>query len=326
MTLLLQRSVLEGLIDAERTVRAVEEALVDVARGSARQPKPFTIPTGDSGSVYVVMAAFQQRDQLVVSKLLADIPGNRVMDLPVQRSIIVLSSNADGSTLAVLDGGIPTRERTAAMTAVATRALARPGGEVLGLIGAGGLAEPHIRAIRAVRSVRRIVVWSRTRERAARLVAQVPGVEVVIADSPREVAEQSDILCTLTPSKEPVLRGEWLRPGTHINAVGAPPRLDHRELDSEAVARSTVFVDDIDTSLGKSGDVAIPIAEGRITADHLVATIGDVLCGRHPGRRSDEEVTLFNSVGMGILDLAICADYVARARATRIGREVELGD
>ena len=323
MTLLLGRTDLEGLVDAPSAIRAIESTLRDIALGKAFQPAPFTIPTGADDAKYVVMAAYDGTTQLAASKLLADVPDNAVRGLPVQRSLIVLSSRADGAVVAVLDGRVPTRERTAATTAVATRALSRPESDVLGFIGTGALAEPHLRAIRLVRPIRSVLAWSRTDETAQRFaaIARSTGVAVEVVGEPAEVAARADIICTLTPSRLPVLAGEWLPPGVHVNAVGAPPRPDHRELDTRAVTRSTIFVDDLAASIHESGDVVIPMQEGAITPDSLVATIGDVLAGLHPGRVDADEITLFNSVGMGAEDLAIAAVYVDEAVRAGVGRE-----
>jgi alanine dehydrogenase len=324
VTLILRRSELEQLVDETTAVPIVAAALTAAAEGTAFPAGPFVLPTGADDAKYLVMAAYDGVDGLAVAKLLADLPGNRSRGLPAQRSIIVLSSRTDGAPVAVLDGRIPTRERTAATTAVATQALARPDAQVLGLLGAGGLGEPHIRAIRHVRDIRRVVVWSRSRDTAERLAAgSDDDLEVVVSEDPEEVAT-ADIVCTLTPSREPVLRGEWLRPGTHVNAVGAPPRADHREIDGAVLARSTVFVDDRESALQEAGAVLIAIAEGHLVVDDLVATLGEVLAGHHPGRTRNDEITLFNSVGMGLEDLAICAHYARTAAARGLGLDIDL--
>ena len=326
MTLVLTRSDIESLVDTTAAIEVVEAALRAGVTGGVQQSAPFVIPTGDDSAAYLVLAAFDASRRMASAKLLADLPDNRGTALPAQRSVIVLSSAVDGAPVAILDGRIPTRERTAATSAVATRALARADSRILGLIGTGGLAEPHVRAIAAVRDIRAVVAWSRSRSTAEHFARALgddaPPVEIL--DSPREVAERADVLCTLTPSLEPVVRGEWLRPGVHVNAVGAPPRPDHRELDSDAVARASVFVDDRETVLSESGDVLVPLTEGRIAPSDLLATLGEVVAGLHGGRTSHGEITLFDSVGMGLEDLAICAHYVAVARERGIGREIDL--
>ncbi|MCI1747285.1 MAG: ornithine cyclodeaminase family protein [Acidipropionibacterium sp.] len=327
MTLLLTHSDLERLVDTSATIRTIDDSLRDIALGGALQPMPFTIPTGHDDAMYSVMAAYQVRSRLAVSKLLADIPDNRDRGLPAQRSLIVLSSRVDGAPLAVLDGRVPTRERTAAASAVATRALSRPDSHVLGLVGAGGLAEPHLRAISKVRPIDTVVVWSRTLHTAERFIASADasGMDFEIVDRPEEVARRADILCTLTPSRDPIVRGEWLRQGAHVNAVGAPPRSDHRELDSDAVARSSLFIDDPGAAFSESGDLLIPLKEGRVCADDVRATLGEVLAGVHPGRRHRGEITLFDSVGIGVEDLAIANLYVQAAQAAGVGTSVDFG-
>jgi ornithine cyclodeaminase/alanine dehydrogenase len=175
------------------------------------------------------------------------------------------------------------------------------------LVGAGALARTHLEAISTVRQLEQVTVWSRTRATAEGFAAEARGRghTVQVVDTVQEVAEASDIICTLTPSREPLFRGAWLRPGHHVNAVGAPPRPDHRELDTEAMVRaSLVVVDTVDTALAESGDVLIPIAEGAISRDDLGPELGAVLAGTVPGRQHASDITVFNSVGVGIQDLA----------------------
>lgn len=231
-----------------------------------------------------------------------------------------------GSPVALLHGGVPTRVRTAAASAVATRALAREDSRVLGLVGAGGLAREHVEALRGVRDWDRLVIWSRTRERAAALADSLEwsgGIDVV--DSCESVFERADTICTLTPSVSPIVRGEWLRPGQHLNVVGARPRADEREVDALTMSRSSVWVDDQATARSKSGDLMLAVAEGALSLDDVVGTLGEVLAGVRPGRTSPQQITLFDSVGIGAQDLAIADLLVREARSRGVGIELDLG-
>lgn len=325
MTLVLTRSVLEQLVDPAATIAAVASALHAVADAAAHQPAPSIVTAGAAAEEFIVMAASGHHD-LVSAKLMSDIPANAPRGLPTQRSAILVVRQSDGMPVAILDGRVPTRERTAAATAVATRALARTDSAVLGLIGAGGLAAPHVRALAAVRPFRRVTVWSRSSARVSALQDELADldVEVRAATSPREAVRGADVVCTLTPARLPVLEGAWLEPGQHVNAVGAPPRADHREIDSEAVRRSTVFLDDVSTALAKSGDILIPLREGIIAEEALSATLGAVLNGSHPGRTHENEITLYNSVGIGVQDLAVSHLFIERARERGLGLDVDL--
>ncbi|QSR27279.1 ornithine cyclodeaminase [Nocardioides aromaticivorans] len=321
MTLVLTRSDVEELISLPDTIAAVRAAHVGLATGQAGVPVAPTMAEPGSDTVYVGMAAVSRTDRLATVKLLADMPSNAARGLPTQRSAILAVSSADGSCAALVDGAVVTRFRTAATSAVATEALARPGSRVLGLVGAGRLARAHVEALREVRPFDRVVVWSRT-GRTARELADGTGAEVV--ESAEAVFDVADVVCTLTPTREPHVRGDWLRPGQHVNVVGAPPRADHREVDSEAIRRSRVVIDARATSWHDSGDIVIPLGEGAVTRDHVGDELGAVLAGQVRGRSDDEQITLFNSVGVGLQDLAVARLLIDEARRTGIGLEVDL--
>lgn len=299
-----------GMADA---IAAVSSAHTRFAKQEAVVGAPISLPTPGSDTQFLGMGAVDVGLGLACMKFLADVPSNRARGLPAQRSMILVTAVEDGAPLAVIDGAAITRIRTAAASAVATDALARGDARVLGLIGAGGLAEAHVEALRLVRPFTRVVVWSRTCERAQSLVAALAqrGIDAAAVGSAREVVEQSDVVCTLTPSQTPVLHGAWLRPGQHINAVGAPPRPDHREVDTESIRIARVVLDSRVSALKESGDVLIPLSEGAIDVSHLGPELGEVLIGSAPGRRTAQEITLFNSLGTGLQDLALAGLLVA---------------
>ena len=328
-TLVLSRSDIEGLVSMSDVIAAVEAAHGDVARGTASQPAPTAMSLASSSAKFLTMPSLADRQGLASVKLLADIPGNKVRELPVQRSVLILVSQATGTCAAIIHGQIPTRIRTAAASAVATRHLARPDSRVLGLIGAGDLAVEHVSALLQVRPIERVLVWSRNPGTVFRFTAQVklnfPGLEIESATSPREVVEGGDIVCTLTPSREPVVEGAWFKPGLHINAVGAPPRADHREIDSAGLARALVFLDSLGTAMHESGDILLALADGAITKDQVATELGQVITGAAPGRTSCDDVTLYNSVGIGIQDLAIGGLILDRARQKGVGLKIDLG-
>ena len=323
MTLVLRHSEIAALLDRDAVRVAVERAHADLATGAAQNPEPGSIRVTEDGRVLTMVAAL---DDLACVKVLSDLPGNRGRDLPRQRSTIVVTSAVTGECVAVLDGRAITAMRTAATSTVATAHLARHDAHVLGLVGAGNLAVEHTRAIAATRSLTEVVVWSRSPERvdAFRTALLDTPFPVSAAESVDDVAARADIVCTLTPSVTPVLRGAALRPGTHLNVVGAAPRPDEREVDGAAMARSRIVVDSRATALTKSGDAVLAIAEGAITADEVCVELGDVITGRRPGRRSDDEITLFDSTGVGLQDLATAAVVVQAARARGVGTPVTL--
>lgn len=327
-TLLLSRSDIQGLVTMAEVVAAVEAAHADVSAGSAAQPAAVALSLPSSSAAFLAMPALADRQGLAVVKLLADIPDNAARSLPVQRSVIVLVSQETGALAAILHGQIPTRIRTAAASAVASRHLSRPDSRVLGLVGAGALAVEHVRSHLEVRPIERVVVWSRTSATVFRFMEQIaadfPNLLVDHAASPAAVFAEADIVCTLTPSREPVVEGAWFKPGQHVNAVGAPPRPDHREIDSAGMARARVFLDSVDMAMHDSGDLLLAIADGAITKEEAATELGDVITGAAAGRTSPDEITLFNSVGLAIQDLAIGGLLIERAREKGVGQEINL--
>ena len=327
-TLVLSRSEIEGLVTQAEVIDAIETAHADMSNGIAAQPAAvaMTLPSGTG--TFLAMPALADRQGFAIVKLLADIPGNRARNLPMQRSVALLVSKETGAPVAIFHGQIPTCIRTASASAVATKHLSRPDSRVLGLIGAGDLAVEHVRAIREIRSIERVVVWSRTVATVDRFVERVRYAfsDLVLESvaSPQDVFAQSDIVCTLTPSREAYVEGAWFRTGQHINAVGAPPRPDHREIDSAGMARARVFLDSVHISMHDSGDLLLAIADGAITREQASTEIGDVITGKSLGRTSADDITLFNSTGLAIQDLAIGSLLVAKAREKGVGREIDL--
>ncbi|BDZ41403.1 ornithine cyclodeaminase [Paraoerskovia sediminicola] len=308
-------------------IDAVDRAHRALRAGTAHQPPVPVAATPGADAHFLAMTAVSDDVGLAGSKLLADIPGNRQRGLPTQRSVVVLADSRTGACEGVLHGAIPTRLRTAATTAVATRALARPGSTVVGLVGAGALAVEHVDMLAEVLPLEQVVVWTRRdatfESFAARVAERRPGVKVTRADSARTAVEAADVLCTLTPSREPVVEGAWFHAGLHVNAVGSPPRPDHREVDSAAMAVARIVVDTRESALHESGEVALAIADGAITADDCRTDLADVLTGALV-RTGPDDITLFNSVGLGIQDVAIGRLLLDAARERGVGLELDL--
>ncbi len=235
-----------------------------------------------------------------------------------QRSFISLIDPDSAELQAICEGRTITAYRTAAVSALATKVLARAESKVLGLIGAGNLARLHAVAIASLFDLDEIVVWSRTASTRERFASEMEvAVPVRVVPTPAECANCSDILCTLTPAREPLVSHEWIRAGTHINAVGSPPRPEYRELTSELVAQARLVADSRTTALSEAGDVVIAIAEGRIAQDHIVAELGEVVSGKVQGRRSESEITLFKSVGLALEDAVTARWIVDQVRAAQ---------
>lgn len=247
-------------------------------------------------------------------KTITVFPGNAGTALSSHQGAVLLFSVDDGRLLSITDGHELTLIRTAAASALATRLLANPsppGGCTLCMLGTGDQVMMHLAAIQAVRPVGKVHIWGRNREhaeqRSAEITAsgpQAPPVEVF--SNGQDAVADADIVCTLTPATEPILKGSWLKPGAHVNAVGCcTPR--ERELDLEAVARSRLYVDTRAACVKEPGDLVIPLQRGELTEDHIVGEIGEVLNGKVASRESEEEITLFKSLGCALEDLTAAA-------------------
>jgi alanine dehydrogenase len=325
VVLILRHSDIAAVLDRDQVRKAVELAHAGLARGDWHNPAPRSLPLPENGSAIPMTTA---GSDLVAVKMLCDLPGNRDRALPVQRSTVMVTSALTGECVALLDGRAITAIRTAAVSAVATEHLARRSASVLGLVGAGKLAIEHAHAIAAVRDVEKIVVWTRSSATldAFRVGTETLGIPTEAAPSAEVVVAAADIVCTLTPAREPVVFGSWLRPGQHVNAVGAPPRPDHREVDANAMKLARVVVDGHSTAMAKSGGVLLAVAEGHITEDGVRTELGHVIVGSREGRTSDDDITLFESVGMGLQDLATAELVIARARELGLGTEIDLSE
>ncbi|MFJ2720964.1 ornithine cyclodeaminase family protein [Streptomyces sp. NPDC087437] len=324
--LVLNRAQVASLLDLGEVMHVVEQAHAALSTGTARQPDRSAMELPGGAGLLVPMVAAVDPLSSAGVKLLTDTPPNAGRGLPVQQSVITLIDPDTGTCEAVLNGAPITLLRTAAASAVATRHLARQGAGVLGLIGAGAQARAHLAALARVMDIGQVLVWSRTRATVEAFAehARGQGYAVKVADDPEQVVRAAEVLCTLTPSRRPVVRGEWFGPGLHVNAVGAPPRPDHREIDTAGIVRSRVVVDSFSVSSHESGEVLIPMREGAITPEHFRTELGDVITGRAPGRRSADDITLYNSVGVGIQDVAAARLVVDAARRHGVGTEVHL--
>ena len=214
-----------------------------------------------------------------------------------------------------MDATSITSIRTAAASAVATRALSRNDSRILAILGAGAQAESHLRAIPCVRDISELRIWSRNKENAKRLSSKATkDIEVIrVYDDAEQAVRGADIICTTTSSNNPVLEGSWLSDGAHINAVGASIPAA-RELDSYAVARSKLYVDSVVSARNEAGEFIIPLREGAIKESHIVGELGEVLVGRVKGRENESEITLFKSLGIASEDIAAASVVYERMK------------
>jgi alanine dehydrogenase len=326
--LFLNREDVEMLLPFGECIEVMAGALAALARGEAFQPLRAAHWLPDRRGLLVTMPgglfAGAAGDGILGVKVLTVFPANAAHGEESHQGAVLLFEAAHGRPLAFLDAASITAVRTAAVSALATRLLAREDAGDLALLGAGVQARAHLAALREVRTLRRVRVWSRDPQSARRFAAEESarhGLLVEPAATAREAVAGADIICTVTAAVEPVLTGEWIAPGAHVNAVGACTP-NARELDTAAVVRARLFVDRRESALNEPGEILTPLREGAIGEDHILGEIGELVIGRVAGRIAAEDVTLFESLGLTVEDLA-AARHIYR-RALEQGRGVSL--
>lgn len=274
---------------------------------------------GEATAVMLLMPAWVPGDHIGV-KILNLFPDNHLRSLPTIIGSYLLSSGKTGEMMAIVEGGELTARRTAATSALAARYLAREDAEAMLMVGTGRLSLNLMEAHAVARPLKRFLIWGRNREKAEEtaLHARAMGLDAKATDDLAAAANNADVISCATLSSEPLIRGEWLKPGTHVDLIGAyKPTM--RESDDEAVRRSSIFVDTLAGALKEGGDIVQPLQAGVISRNDIKAEMAELAHGRHPGRTSADEITLFKSVGAALEDLAgaILAYRHASGQASR---------
>ncbi len=313
-------SVHEALAPAD-CERAMVAALAAHARGEAYFPlRSIMAPPGAPGFMGLMpgySAGGGDSRGAFALKAICLMPSNPQRGLDAHQGTVTLFDDQTGIPTAILDASAVTEIRTAAVTAAATRALARENSRVLAILGAGVQGKAHLRALDGVREWDEIRVYAPTAAHAREL-------GVVVADSARGAVQGADVVITATNSREPVLEREWLAPGAHVNAVGASAP-SAREIDVATVAAAALFCDSRESLRNEAGEFRLAIEQGAIAGeDHVRAELGELFAALRPGRRDDDELTMFRSLGVAVEDLAAAQLAVATARREGIGTEVEL--
>jgi len=294
----------------------VERALRDVAAGRAIQPIRTRISPPDIQGVLGMMPGYLGTSRTLGIKVVTVFEGNFARNRPSHGGAILVFDAEDGALKGIIDAGAVTAIRTAAASAVATRALALPQAERLAILGYGEQAHVHAEAMLLVRPIRYAAVWGRSSAKAAEFAATLAARHSIDARAEATVAAAvagAQIICTTTAAKEPILHGKEVAAGCHVNLVGSSFP-DAREVDTDLVARGLLFADDRPMVEALAGELRAAIAESAVTSDHLLGTIGEVLNGSVAGRRSASDVTIFKSVGLIAEDLA-AASYLLETAA-----------
>ena len=317
MALLLNESEVTMLLPMSMALEAVEE--VFRWQGERRLTNKPRVRLPVPGGMLHVMPAALPEARVMGLKTYATVRG-------AAKFVVLLFSAESGALLAIIEADKLGQMRTGAASGVATKYLARPDADRVGCYGTGWQARSQLEAVCAVRRVREVRVYGRDPERRSRFaeeMAPLLGVPVVAADRPEAAARDASILVTITGSKTPVLEGPWIAPGAHVNAAGSNA-LQRAELDVEAVRRAGLIVtDSLEQARTECGDLVVALEQGVISWDD-VHELGEVVAGHHPGRSSAADVTLFESQGVAMEDIAVAARVVARARERRVGTEVSI--
>jgi ornithine cyclodeaminase/alanine dehydrogenase-like protein (mu-crystallin family) len=300
--LVLSEQEVRELLPMDECIEAMDGVLRSLARGELHQPLRFLTRAPGAEGLMGFMPAHRGGAEPVWSlKEIVIAPRNPARGLDAHQGAVILHDGETGELRALLNASPITEIRTAAVSAVATRALARPDARVVAILGGGVQARSHAEAMRSVLGDAEIRTWRRGD-----------------GGTPEQVLDGADVVCTCTSAREPILRREWLAPGTHVNAVGSSIPTT-RELDTETMAAASLFVDRRESTLNESGDLLL----AGLGEEHIRAEVGEVLVGAHPGRADGDELTVFKSLGLAVEDLAAAELIVGKARERGIGTEVD---
>jgi ornithine cyclodeaminase/alanine dehydrogenase-like protein (mu-crystallin family) len=325
--LVLDEHTVTRLLTPAACIEVMSDALTALANDDVYQPLRTAMRPPGAAGLFGLMPAYRGTPVPFFSlKEVCVFPGNPARGLDTHLGAVLLHSGETGEILGIFNAAAITAIRTAAVSALATRLLARPGSTTLAIVGTGAQARAHLESIPIVAPIETIRIAGRSHERAQRFVEQqseTAGIRMEAAASVEAAVRGADIVVTATSAREPILERDWIAAGAHINAVGSSVATS-RELDGPTVAACSLFVDRRESTINESGEYRSALAEGAITPDHIAGEIGEVLIGKVRGRKSDDEITLFKSLGLAVEDLASAAWLYDRAVSLGVGSWVEL--
>ena len=324
--LVLDNRQIRELLPMTECIELMADALSALARGEVYQPLRTIIRPPEAHGLLGLMPAYRAGEQGAFGlKAICVFPENPAKGKDAHQGAVMLFSRETGELLALMNASEITAIRTAAVSAVATRLLAREDAQQLGIIGAGVQARTHLAALAAVRPVRRARVACRNIEHAEQLAREMQSkfsfpIEPVRTN--QEAVCEADVIVTATSSLEPVIDRDWISPGAHVNAIGTHSP-NSREIDSATMAAARIFVDRRESALNESGDYLLAAKEGLVSPESIVGEVGELLIGTKTGRTSSTEITLFKSLGLAIEDV-VSADYLYhKAKAQQAGTWID---
>jgi len=321
-TLIVGADEVRTLLPMDECIPAMREALIALAKGEVILPQRQALRQPDKKGILGMMPSYLGGSHSALGiKVVTVFPGNHGTRFDSHQGAIQLFETEHGQLQAIIDAGSVTAIRTAAVSAVATDLLARKDARILAILGSGTQARMHLEAIPLVRkSIREVRIWSRDYEHAKAMRNKgVSGLDIEAVENAQEAVKGAGIICTVTAATAPILKGVWISPGAHVNAIGAsvPP---FRELDSEAVVKSSFFVDRRQSAMEEAEDFRVPKSEGLISDEHIKGEIGEVLQGAAKGRTNEEEITIFKSAGLAIEDLVAAKHIYQKALSSKAGK------
>ena len=318
--LYLNGAEVESILGMETCIELMRETLITLAHGEAKQPLRQAERI-HNGNVLGLMPGMLNPAKVVGAKIITVFPGNHQHHLPSHQGVVLDFDTENGALRGIVDGISITAIRTAAVSAVATDLLAKKSAHHLALLGAGTQARTHLEAMLLVREITQVTVWDYYPESAKAFAAEMAeqyGIPIKPCATVAEAVANADLICTVTLAQEPILDTKWLNPGVHINAVGAcAPHA--RELATDVIVNAKLYVDRRESTINEAGCYLIPLAEGKITQDHIVGEIGDLLLGKSRGRANKQEITVFKALGIAVEDLAAAHYVLEEAKQRGVG-------
>lgn len=315
------------IIKMVEAIKAVEDGFLSLYQGKVLMPQRTVLNSGfNRGTLLTMPVLVSSKPPSMAIKVITVYPQNpELFNLPTIQGLVLLYDSEKGNPLAILDGAALTSLRTGAAGGVAAKYLARENSKTVTLFGVGAQGETQLEAVCAVRSINKAFIITNNDPREGPFLEKMKkklDIELVLTEDKRSSLRQSDIVITATNSRTPLFEGSWVKPGTHITAIGSY-KPDFRELDTETIKVSRIFVDSLDAAKEEAGDLIIPISEGAITWDSVAGEIGAVIAGEILGRKSQEEITLFKSVGLAVQDAVVAQEIYTRALKAGLGTKLD---
>lgn len=301
------------MLDMKTCIGLMKDVFTAFAEGKMENKLRSLFPV-DAGKVFGIMPAVIPTEDVCGAKLITAFHTNHAKGLPSHLGIVAVFSNDDGQLQGICDGTSITAIRTAAVSAVATEYMAKKDSSTMCLIGGGVQADMHVKAITLVRDIKKVTIWCPTLAESERFCeshkAQYPGIEFIPCENCADAVKDADIINTVTPSAVPVLMGAWVKPGAHINAVGACGKAN-RELDTECMVKGRLFCDNYDSCKNEAGDYIFPLEEGAVTESHILGDLAEVISGKVETRVNKDDITIFESQGLACEDV-VCAAWLLK--------------